>query len=399
MRWKNKGHEFDSIGKVFERRNRILIYGADVIGKRVCEAVKFLDCLDAFVDVSEEKQKSGFCGFPVYHPDYLVNQKNETHLIIIASDSNNGMSRSNISRRLILAGYIFGTDFIMYEDFIVNDLFLHVFAVYARHKVYISSSAIYPTTKCNLNCDRCLAFTSCIRKHTVKTLDEAKKEVNAFFNIVDFVPWFQISGGEPLLYQHLAELVAFIGANYRVKIGERFEIVTNGTIIPPKKLLTTMKAYNAGFCLDDYTEQVPLCAKNRSSIIDLLKAEKVNFIDNYVEKWFDLDIFSDGYADKTPEELESYNELCGSQCVWHANELGKICACTWLDFAIKAGIEEYCEDDWFDLNIDGSLESKKAFLEFILGFSRNGFVNLCRHCSMWEGLNPKKCPVAVQLPR
>jgi len=135
MKWTNKGHQFDTYGEIYKKRNRIFIYGAGEIGKFVCESIKFLNCVDGFIDTNVEKQKSSYCGLPVFHPSAILNSYDEKHLIIIAIHLDKTQWRYQIKRKLLLSGYIYGVDFLGYEDFIVNDLLLHIFAIYAHLKL------------------------------------------------------------------------------------------------------------------------------------------------------------------------------------------------------------------------------------------------------------------------
>ena len=42
MKWTNKGHQFDEIGKMLQNKRIFYIYGAGENGKHVLEHIKFL---------------------------------------------------------------------------------------------------------------------------------------------------------------------------------------------------------------------------------------------------------------------------------------------------------------------------------------------------------------------
>jgi molybdenum cofactor biosynthesis enzyme MoaA len=92
--------------------------------------------------------------------------------------------------------------------------------------------------------------------------------VRRFFEIVDTVSIFNIGGGEPLLNKCLPEFISFVGT-YRQRIQKRFEVVTNGTIVPNDDLLQALCDNDAFVLLDDYG---PNRSKNAQVVEDKLTA-------------------------------------------------------------------------------------------------------------------------------
>ena len=156
MKWSKKGHQYDDLGEHFRGKN-IYIYGAGNIGEFCFNQLAFLDCVDAFVDRDKNKQKCGYLNKPVFSTDVLFKELKKDHVIIIAMD--NAAWVNDVERRLLLSGYIKNVDFFFYKDFIpdsYNDdyrdtFYIRIYSVYAKNKVYLDSTAIYPSTACNLN--------------------------------------------------------------------------------------------------------------------------------------------------------------------------------------------------------------------------------------------------------
>lgn len=383
MKWTKKGHQFDVLGKFFEGKN-IYIYGAGNVGKYCFEQLKFLDCVDAFIDQNPEKQKTKLMGCPVLSTDVLFKLHEKKHVVLIAMDNMEWVNE--VERRLLLSGYVKNADFFFYKDFLPNPLednykdtfYFRLYSVYAKNKVYLDSTAIFPSSACNLKCKYCLGFTPHIKKHRVKTLDECKSEVDTFFKWVDFVRWFQISGGEPQLWKDLPALIEYIGENYRDRIGHRFEVVTNGSIIPSEELLKVLSKYRMVVCVDDYGDNYGHSQNVCEDIKRVLTEKNIPFHYNKLLKWVDLGFFE---CCNPKDGLVDYYDRCGIP--FNGNEYGKIYSCTYCSFAIKAGLIQENADDYFDLNKKKTRKGLKQFLEFTLGYSNRGYSTLCEHCYGW----------------
>jgi MoaA/NifB/PqqE/SkfB family radical SAM enzyme len=95
------------------------------------------------------------------------------------------------------------------------------------------------TDICNLHCD------GCYRQHLTghKSLEQLKEEV-LFFKQWRNPDNFSIAGGEPLVYPHIIELVAFIAQQ-----GFKPVILSNGQALTPELLHKLKKAGLAGFTM------------------------------------------------------------------------------------------------------------------------------------------------------
>lgn len=212
MKWKNKGHEFDQLGEMFRDKD-IIIYGAGNIGRRVYEEIKFLNAVIAFVDRNEKYQQEGLFGVPVIPVQELAKKEREKFVVIIATERTLGI---RIEAQLLRLGFEPNKDMIFYDNFLSN--YLPIYALYGKRKLYFPSVSFTLTTVCNLNCKGCLNFTPYNKSQRHFSLDELKRNVDDLFKAVDFVGMLHLSGGEPFLYGHLAEILDYIGENYRERI-------------------------------------------------------------------------------------------------------------------------------------------------------------------------------------
>ena len=399
MKWNDRGHEYDVFGRNFIGKD-IYIYGAGNNGRNIFNKLGFLDCVDAFIDRDIGKQGKCFCGKPVLPPNQIFNKKDTTHIIIISIE--NKEIASQVEWRLLRRSYEKNKDFFYYDDFVPRDdtsdykdnFYLRIYSIYSKNKIWLDSTAIYPSTACNLNCKNCLAYTPEIHHNRIKTLNEVKDEVDIFFEWVDFVRWFQISGGETQLWPYLCDLVEYIGNIYRDRIGQRFEIVTNGSIIPSDRLLELMQRHNMNMVIDDYGDSYDVWNLQNHSleIVNKLKERDISFIYDKPEKWVNLGLLE---CDNSDKNLEDYYDDCSIP--FNANEYGRIYSCAYADFAVKAGLLEDSKDEYFDLHQAKTKDSKKEFVEFTLGFSNKGYSELCTKCYGWvETINSHYVPAAVQ---
>ena len=99
------------------------------------------------------------------------------------------------------------------------------------------------TQKCTLKCKLCLAFMPYYKNPVNTTLEEAERIVNNYFNIVDEVQIFSITGGEPLVNPELVNIIKKV-LTYRDKITNTIDIVTNGTLMFRDDLLELLEKNN-----------------------------------------------------------------------------------------------------------------------------------------------------------
>lgn len=99
--------------------------------------------------------------------------------------------------------------------------------------------------RCNLRCKLCSAYSPYFSNEPFCDVSKLMRYVRRYFEIVDRVELFSITGGEPLIYPYLAELFEEL-----IEFSDRFdktEIYTNGTVVPNEKLLNVLKKYGSKF--------------------------------------------------------------------------------------------------------------------------------------------------------
>jgi MoaA/NifB/PqqE/SkfB family radical SAM enzyme len=237
------------------------------------------------------------------------------------------------------------------------------------------------TSKCSLKCRLCATYTPYCSKSENYSYERITKSVSKFFENIEHVGLFTISGGEPLLHPQLSELVDFFSA-YIDRI-DVFEIFTNGTIIPTGKLLEHLKFSNkVDVLIDDYG---PELSPNVTQIANVLSASGIKhrvrkyYGENaHLGGWIDVSDFSEKH--RTDKENENIFRRCSFSTTWKNLIIlidGTIHMCyvnnRLLDFVPDK------PDEYIDL-LDNSL-SNLEIKERILNLRNRKSLAYCSHCN------------------
>lgn len=385
MRWNNQGHEYDVMYKNMERINQIYLFGAGhdgaVVKHILSEKYKGMS-IEGFIDNDMEKQGTMYLGLSVYALDEIKVQPQTAVVVTFASEFT-----GKIDAQLAEHGWTKNTNFFHYEEFI------SVLAAYRFQELFMPSIAILPTTRCNLRCKACLNFTTYIRQFKDRPFSAVKKDVDLFFQNVDYLGLLHISGGEPLLYPEIAKLVRYIDGNY----GDRmysFETVTNGTVKPGEDFLQALRDTRLRITVDDYREALPQFQEQIEENLERIRSyagmDKVTL--KRYEEWIDLYPYPQKNMGK--EELVQKYDRC--HVPWQEYRDGKLYTCNYAAFAAEAGlVEEPDSAETYDLSAHNK-EKMKAAMEFRLGYSEKGYAEFCKKCAGYLEINPHKVKPAVQ---
>lgn len=391
MRWETKGHEFDKTGSMLAQVQQVFLYGiggnAQELLNIITQGAKWIQWDVHLVDRNMALQDSGYNGFSVMSPEKFYEMPKENYIVIACPLGKVGdeiaalVESHGVPKHRIFKG----------DDFLYT--YFSVYFLYAHNMVFFMSQNIVPSSACNLNCRDCLNFNPYIKKPTVYSMQELKASLDLFFQAVDLIYRFQVTGGEPLLYPHLQELLSYIDENYRAKI-MRLETVTNGTILPTDELCEFFAAKDIYVFLDDYTTALPEGqAELHDTVLKKFQTYGVKYADNHVEQWFQLYPASKGRVEFDEDELCALFDACGNP--WSTIEQGKITACNYALYAYKAGIVPFEDEDYYDLST--FKESKKSELvEFRLRYNKRGYTALCQNCEGFSTINKKWCEPAIQ---
>lgn len=400
MKWTNKGHEYDSVKDLLVGKTHCYIYGAGWTGGNMLgvglSLNKILGWTFHLVDRNKDLQGIHKYGVVIEPLEALEKADKDNSFVIICNGNDTQFTRQTMQDMktiCIQAGFESDKNIFLYKDFYMRYLSVHLW--YQHHLVYLWSLNICPSTVCNLNCKGCLNFNPYIKQHTTYSLEEVKENVDALFESVDLIGRFQVTGGEPMLYPNLKEIVGHIGKNYRNKMLE-YELVMNSTRIPSDELVEEMLKYNMLVYLDDYTDTVPESRETRFAIVALFLRRGVRFVDNYIGQWFSLvsNVEIEQLTDE--EDLNAHFTKCHTPYTTLENK--SISACNYSLYAQKAGLVGYCADDYFQLPAKTD-EEKIALIEFRNGYNNRGYVELCKKCKGLTNIGETDLiPAAEQIP-
>ena len=381
----NKGHELDQKVADLLAQNpqrKYYIFGAGLLGKELMPVLQAYGCLAAFIDNSIEKQREGVGKIPVISLETYLNLK-DGQIVIAASPQNTIVIREQLKSFSLKHE----RDFFLYDEF-VNQIF-PIISVYGFGKSYVSLVQITLTERCTLKCKKCAhgCFAVDNSRSEDMSLSQAYKSADSFFAKVDFIKEFVLIGGEPFLYKDFAKVIEYIGERYRGQIGI-YAITTNGTIVPEEDVLRACRKYGVLVRISNYIRQIPRLKSFIERLIDTLEENKVSFVLGDEEsEWMDYGFECVDHG--TDEEyLIKVFDACRTPCREVRENRFYYCV---MARSVSDNLKFYVgQKDYLDLDGLTGKEYKKELLEFTLGYSDKGYLDMCRHCN---GAEARNCPI------
>ncbi len=386
MKWQNKGNELIECGKgyvkIFCAHKNITVFGAGNIGSRLCRTLKAYDIFAGYVDNDVKKQNEGFEGENVFAPEHLLNIN--TFVVIAGSKEHT----DEIIKQLMQMGFKKDEDFIDAEVFEYS--WFPILSFFYFNKLYTNLAQISVTERCTLKCKNCAHACHMVDINSDDMpLDKAIESADYFFNAFDCVGEFVLIGGEPFLYTRLAELIEYIGSKYREKI-ILFTITTNGTIIPNNDIIKLCKKYNITIRVSDYSKTIPRLERQYKKLYDSLsELNSIVWETDDQGSWFDYG-FNNLQRKNVTDSRRTF-DTCKTPC----REINgsKYYYCVMAHTVAQNMKLDIGADDYFEL--DGKV-NKNELLEFEMGYSEKGYLDMC---SMCRGKEAEKylIPAAEQL--
>ena len=407
MKWTNKGHQYDEIGKHFVNVNRIYLYGASDRGIEALQQLSFTDIPIIFIDRSDEKQNQGFQGHKVISPAQFYREYNDIKSIVILTMD----SYLRAKRNLLSMGLRDGIEVFDWKFF--NEFYIHIYAMYRHEKLHITFTCEWITNKCTLTCKNCVQFID-ILPEISKTYEQVVNDIDTLFSTVDYLGTMYMQGGELTLHANCVDLINYVLDNYSSRFVD-FYIFTNG--VWPKSLerksffkaLTRPKAH---IYWSDYSENVN--DNIRAKIHENIESARQHGVDvlRFVPHWIDI---GDGNFEEHSEDwhIDRFNDC---QVNFNAHD-NKVARCTqsyeWAQRVFGDDYLTHIEEDWIYLKFDDytkaisdsdrekdkKLMHKRIMLETYLGYTESGYTEMCAYCRGWLGVNNTSIPAGVQRKR
>lgn len=383
MKWKNRGHELDVLGNKFVKNAELIIIGDNFeqasfyINREISDVLKFLNIPTTKIKFSLKNVRGG----PIPYVKLLwlflkYHLFNKNAVIITHYHYNNVGLAVKLCRKI---RKLFPSH-IVYDSTEFIEKQMSVFAAYVQDKIYVRDTCIIVTTGCTLNCKYCLNFTPFIKHPKSISLQKLQEEAETYFKVVDYVGFYQISGGEPLTYKHLAEYIDWIGEHYGNQIGQIL-LATNGTLIPDEKLTNVLQKHHVILLLDNYTAVIPATKITRDKLIDYLAENKIDSRDYGVnQQFFKFFPANEDYSKLSEEELSARADKCWGLQPWRNLRDGRMYYCNFSSFAVTAGIIKDDARNYYDLS-NFNRKNKKELVEFLMGYSELGYDTFCTLCN------------------
>ncbi len=385
MKWNNKGHEYDRMYQKINKKKGFYLFGAGDYGNQFFRIFEKKIYIKGYIDNDLGKQEVKVNGKRCYALDEITLGQDEGIVVTMSQ-----IARVNPLEQLKASGYKKDEDFFIIEEF------LSVYHVYKNDEVYFSSISFLPSTACNLNCKNCLNFNPFAKQFYVREWEALVSDIDLFFSCVDRIMLFHVSGGEPMLYKHTADLITYIDQNYGERI-DTLRTVTNGTVLPKEEVLQKLSKCNFEVTVDDYRKAVPRFNERFDDLIRKFEEYDIRYYINKVDSWIDLAPEKTDYSDWPEDRIRQHRESCNQS--WQELRNGKLYSCNYAAYATVAGLAgDQDMEEVYDLSTF-SPDKKKELVEFRLGYTTKGYTNFCKKCRGFTPENSEEVEPAKQIEK
>lgn len=384
MKWTDKGKENIFAEKCISDINettKFCLYGAGELGGDLYKTLKHYKMFKCFIDNNKELQEKGYRDELVLSENEYFGKYTNYPIVICASNKNT----LNIVNNLKEKGLIYNKDYYICKEFTHKILPVILYKLYDQ--VFMGLAQICVTERCTLKCKKC-AHGCYNVANTQKDLElkQVKQSADIFFSKVNYIQEFVLIGGEPLLYGDLIDAIDYIGSRYRNRINI-FSITSNGTITPSKELIDKCKEYNVLIRISNYSGTLKKLEFQYQKLQTLFTTNEVLFrISKKENEWVDygFDYYKRECDDK---KLIEVFDACNTPC--HEIRENKFYYCV-MARSVADNLCINVGDDYLDFNKLSGDNWKRILLEFIMGYSEKGYLDMCRYC---HGADSYKYPI------
>ncbi len=309
--------------------------------------------------------------------------------IVIATSS---VAYADITKQLQEMGLQENLDFCRLKDFMAEWYWKN------RHQVCLSQTFSSVTSRCTFNCRHCNFFAPYFKREGHYDYDETDilSDFEGYFKIVDYVASWSIMGGEPLLNERLPQIIECIYERYGSRIGY-IQVISNGSIVPGRELLDTMRKCKVRMRLSDYTHVISYEEK-LAEVKRCLEENEIPYDMSIYEQWFDLGTSTCEIPSLcgSAEDTVRHMRLCATGC--HQLNDKKFYFCGQGFARTKIGWCSLQEGDCIELDqCTGSVDEKESMLRFCMGFPPKGYISVCKTCYGMGSDNNRIVEVAEQM--
>ena len=159
-------------------------------------------------------------------------------------------------------------------------------------KIALERAAVMVTERCNLKCRLCAPMTPYWKNTRDIPLERLEHTIEELFSITQKIGKFSVGGGgEPFLYKSFPGFLEYL-LQYQDRV-DQFDIVTNGTIVPDKALLTALSKFqDMKVIVDDYgaevSKQFEEVCRSLEGVGISIERRKNKAETSHYDGWFDM---------------------------------------------------------------------------------------------------------------
>jgi len=358
--------DLGKLSKDWSGIKEIVLYGAGIVGGICRSLFERVDLAIPFViDQDQRKQGTLWRDIPIVSYDEAEARLKGRKIVVMAGHA----------AYAEITNFLNGKGLVEFRDFCNVGHFMSEWLWTAKQMNCVFHVDMTITTKCTLNCRYCNLFIPYHKQHLHFSYEEMKKNIDLFFQRIDFVTYFGLIGGETFLHPDLEKMIRYLGDNYRKQIG-RITVVTNGTVTPEDSLLDAIKRYDMYLSISDYTKVVPYGDK-MEQLIARAEKRKIDYSRNSSIVWTDFG-FPEHPVKRTPEQLEEHLSSCRPN--WNALHGGRFYYCNVSWCAEQSGHFRLQQEDFLDLQ-KISPDDKAACRKIVeLSRGTSSFCKICGGC-------------------
>jgi MoaA/NifB/PqqE/SkfB family radical SAM enzyme len=401
--------------QAFDRKRRIILYGAGKIGQRVAAALRWFGHPAAFFwDRCADLLGNERDGMAVLPPDLsaIPFEERADCLVVVTVFSENVAEQ--IRQELLLTGYanvlsdkaaIGGLleaecasrlqagrfEFRLMRCHIcpvvsdvrsrceifdrhIRDHFVRGVEARLVPEVVVPSVGVLISNKCTMTCEGCnhLRDHYASDDHRDLAPDQVIEDLRKLLSAVDLVNKLVLVGGEALLHPRVEEIIDRLLMLPKVGI---LQVITNGTVVPKSRRVFELLASPRIIVeISDYGDHVPEPLRpNVSRFIEQLENHRIQYRRIRTLQWFDFGGFEDrGY---TEEEIRRVYRTC----CFLSHDLfdGRLYKCSRSAYGTVIGKVPNYPSDYVDIR---SLDRQSLRMRLVEFLSLE-YVDACRHCN------------------
>ncbi|MCL2495625.1 MAG: hypothetical protein FWE98_08265 [Oscillospiraceae bacterium] len=251
-----------------------------------------------------------------------------------------------------------------------------------KDRVVLPRVSFGVTTRCTLNCDKCLFFVPDIRPRCDFPLEDLALDLERLLADADYIYSFMLTGGEAFLHPELDKIIGLCAASD--KIGD-ISVQTNGTVVPDAKVLAALRKAKALVKISKYPPSLQPCVEELKRVFT---ENGVRYIHSGAAFWNDM-----GYNGQVlPGSQERRFSVCIAHlCMPCLN--GKLYRCVTAAYLNEYGRVPCHEDEYIDLRTTDPAAFRAKWRDLM----RKQVLTACSYC-LGQTYNSPKIPVAVQRP-